>query len=360
MPIPQTPSPSELFLRQTSAGPINSRVWWEWLNAFRRGFVAFSEETSLSAFYPDVRLTLTSGVAVTEADVLGATVVYCTSMGRAGIPILDASGTWVRRPFTDDLQLFLHPTFHLAAHEYSIFAFWDEDTLALGTGPAWPTATSPGTGLGSSEIVIVAGLPVNKFDITLTNSNLSGVVPANEALLLGGIATSTISGQTEDSYAKRLLSNYFNPTLRPMRRYDPANGWTIFAGSTTFHQANDNPLNQLEFFFIGGGRSAMAMATSMASNGSNLLRAAGVGIALDATNTVDPNSQKGQMQVDDTRIWGLPPAIWRGSPGQGRHRLVWIEWAGTPPNASNDDRFFVGDSNNNLVVQTGISGEVLN
>src|SRR6185369_9056573 len=78
-------------------------------------------------------------------------------------------------------------------------------------------------------------------------------------LYLGTIRTTSTS-TTEDSgapaagtTAKRFVYNHFNQVMRSLRVIEDADSWT--SGDTSFHSANSDDTNRLEFVLGLPGRS---------------------------------------------------------------------------------------------------------
>lgn len=152
---------------------------------------------------PQGRLSLTSGVSVTESDVTGATAVYLVPDGVNLFPIYDGSA-WQNRPLSE-MTLTLNATAHPTTSGFDVWVAWQSDAMIIGTGPAWSSVTagasSRGTGAGTTEIEIFEGRIVNKNAIVLKNGSATySSVPARQATLVGGFLT-IAAGQTSDSKA---------------------------------------------------------------------------------------------------------------------------------------------------------------
>ena len=93
-----------------------------------------------------IRLSLTANTAITSADSSGPTI-YGVPVGAGGISIYNGSH-FVGFGFDTDRVLVLDSTGHPANNQYSVFAYFDGTDVKLGTGPAWVSATNPGTGAG--------------------------------------------------------------------------------------------------------------------------------------------------------------------------------------------------------------------
>lgn len=297
-----------------------------------------------------VRLTLTSGVAVTDSDVTSAGTVYATPVNSSTMGIYSGSA-WVSRQFTE-VAITLDGAGHAANTNYPVFGYWDGSNVKAGTGPAWTSNTSSGIGAGTSEVEVFQGRLVNKYSITLRNAGSTATVPARRALLLGGFRTIGVAGQTEDSVAKRFLSNVYNAVPRPMRRLETVASWNY--QSLTPRYANNNSANRLEYFQIVSGRSIGAHVHHAASHSSG--GNAGAGIGIDSVSLSD--YAVCTVITLGTTVSTLSSS-YRGATGAGYHYLSWLEWSGTTATHT-----FYGDgmalSPLAIPHQTGILGEVVN
>ena len=298
---------------------------------------------------PGVRLSCQSGVAVTSTDSAAASTIYCVRTGYSSIPIYNGSA-WVNRALSSDPSLILDATGHAANKEHHVFAYYD-GTVKLGSGPAWSTSTSPGTGAGTSEIEYFEGRAVNKYSISLRNNSANVTIAAREALCLGGFATTGTAGTTEDSRAKRLLSNEYNATIRAMQVTESTDSWSGDAGNA-WRQTRGSTANQLEFFSHNGSYPVTATARHIAINSTSTGRSFGCAIGLDGT-TPALGSLKEVVIVDNTKAY-TAAAAYSDCPGRGRHSLKWLELTG-----SSDTRTFYGDNGDQTRIQTGILGQVI-
>lgn len=169
----------------------------------------------------DFRLTLTTAVPVTNADVTAAVTLYCTPYLGNRIDLPDANGNPVR---------FLSAEFSIAvpattSQMYDIFCFTSSGTPTLEL-LAWTNDTTRATAV-----------------VRTTNGRLlkSG---DNTRMYLGSFRTTTVSGQTEDSATKRFLNNYYHRLRRPLiRPYADAGPWNYTTAIQ--RQANANAANQV-------------------------------------------------------------------------------------------------------------------
>jgi hypothetical protein len=301
-----------------------------------------------------MRLSLDT-IAITDTDMASKTRVYGVAVGQAAIPLFNGTDV-VAQPFTSPLLLDLDVQ-HSPLREYPVFAHvGTTGAVRLGTGPVWVSATSSGTGTGTSELEQFQGRAVNKFPVALRNAGQVQTAAPRQAIFVGLLGTTEFVGQTEDSFERRLLCNVYNALPRPQRRLDGTDNWTIPAGSTTFRIANGNAKNCLESVQAVSGRALRAQVQAVMQTDTNAN--GGIGLCVDAVNTVDPFCLKSVLSIDATRA-SMMQASLVAMPGVGRHKVNWIEWAGTPPNPSGGTRIVYGDAGNNLVLQSGMIGEMI-
>lgn len=301
------------------------------------------------------RLTLSSGTPITEADVAGAGTIYYTPCNGKVILLLSGA-TFVQRKF-DELSLGLDgnsadPLYHQIGKNFDLFVHDNGGTLLLCSGPAWVSDTDRGAGAGTSELVMVAGMLVNKNAMNVrygsTNPDTISNIPAQSATYVGSFRAVT-DGQAEDSKKRRFLFNAYNHASRPMAAFDAASPYTYAVAA--WRQANADPNNQIEMLFGLAGTSVFAEAitavTTTAMSGSGVYG----GIGLDTTSAVG---------ADISCAWvagglGLSVAIakYRGLPGLGYHKLVRMEFG----NAAGPS--FQGADGGNFVARPGIFGEAL-
>lgn len=166
---------------------------------------------------PSGRLTLSSGIPVTVADVLAAANIYFTA-GSASV----FSGTEWESFILAELSVAVP---NVANAAYDVYLSYDAGTPALAL-VAWANlATAPARGVQD-------GFLTKDADHT--------------QLFLGAFRTTTVAGQVEDSVANRFLSNFYNRARKPMARYDTTSSWTYT--TDVWRQMRADPNNQLNFF----------------------------------------------------------------------------------------------------------------
>jgi hypothetical protein len=297
------------------------------------------------------RLSLVSGDPVPEADVVGATSIYLIPALNNQTSLYNGSA-WTQYTF-DQLALTLVAA-HAAGNNYDIWEFLDAGVVKIGSGPSWiagdtaGSATSRGQGVGSTEVELFQGRIVNKNSMTVRNGSSTFTVAARRGRLRGSFRT-TANGQTEDSKAKRLLFNVFNPELRPMLKVDTTGNWNYSVAS--WRQARGAADNQVEYLHGLAGRRVAASVVGNVYNSTTTVRNAAVGVGIDSA-TVDVS----QRRTGAVIVNRFSPAIaeYNGYPGLGYHSLKWLEMG-----AGADVQTWVGDQDEIGYFQSGISAETL-
>lgn len=273
---------------------------------------------SASSGYPaDGRLTLTTGVPVTTADVTAAGTLYYTPYVGNKIATYDGSANWTVSAFTEkSLTLTLTSGFN-----YDIFIV--DSTLAL-EALVWTNDTTRATALVYQDgILVKSGQTTRRY--------------------LGTIRASA-SNQTEDSFAKRFVWNYYNRVDRPMRVIDTTDSWSH--NSASWHQANASSANQLAFV-VGVAEDGIECTANAIAAVTGGIETVHVGIGLDSTSAIASGSTTGAVYASNADA-GSARAAYHGFPGLGYHYLAWLEY-GYATGAT-----FYGD-NGITFMQSGIS-----
>lgn len=280
--------------------------------------------TSQNPFICNTRLTLTTGVPVTTADVTAATSVFITPYKGTQIALFDGASTWTTLSFTQ-ITLAVPAT---TSTMYDVFAYNNTGTVAV-EALAWTNDTTRATALVlQNGVYVKSGVTTRRY--------------------IGSFRTTTVSGQTEDSLLKRYVWNYYNRVKRSMVAVDTANTWTWSTNS--YQQANANAANQLDFVIGVSEDSVTAGVISMVSNSAATFRFCYAGIGLDST-TANSATTNIPAQCSSSAGNGFGVAEYEAYIAAGRHTLVWLERG-----AGADTQTWYGD--NNTVMQSGIQGDV--
>lgn len=301
----------------------------------------------LSWVMPGHRLTLTTALDVTVADVTGgsATTIFWTPSKSNLSPIYDGT-TWTLVALAEK-SFILDAANHLSGKNYDVFLDYNAGTPRLLMSPAWTTDVARADAIGRDATY---SFRVNNASITCRISNNGGTVVkgAGSLLWLGTIRCAS-NGQCEDSAAKRFCWNLYNRVPRFMRVIDTTDSWTYASG--TIRQARATAANQLDF--VRGLDEDSIRATVLGRFSDDTAGQGGaVAIGLDSTTT----AATGCLMVAGVGAvgTGLPiQAEWTGFPGLGRHTLVWLECTTGSGTAT-----FAGDLGVTF-QQAGIQGMIL-
>jgi len=268
------------------------------------------------------RLTLTTAVPITTADVTAATNVYFTPYKGARISTYSGAA-WSTTAFAEK-------TLSLAglAADTNFDVFIVDSTLAL-EALAWTDATNRATALVLQDGVLVkSGATTRRY--------------------LGTFRTTGTIGQTEDSLLKRYLWNYHHRVRRSMKAVDGTDSWTYAV--TAWRQANAGAANKVELV-VGVSEDLVMAFVHGQMAGASGVAGTPAGIGLDSTTA---NSAETFQEISAGATVGqlTASARYRGYPGIGYHYLAWLEYrrAGTCTMYGDGG---VAD------MQNGISAEVL-
>lgn len=205
------------------------------------------------------RLTLTSGTAVTTADVTAATSVYFTPCGGQCVALYDGT-RWRMYTFTE-LTLALGTL--TSGLPYDVFLYDNSGTLTLEL-LAWTNGTTRATALA------------------LTN----GVYLKTGALTRRYLGTfyTTATTTTEDSETKRFLWNYYHRRRRKLKKTEPTDNWSY---NGTFRNARAQAANKVEVV-IGVAEAALTLRIDQLINIATANYASvGIGIGSSTVSSAD-------------------------------------------------------------------------
>lgn len=299
---------------------------------------------------PQGRLTLTTGVSVTTSDVTGTAIYY----EPGAFPIYNGSvwGNYSNSELTLALDSTSgHTGYHQSGKNFDLFLIIDSGTLRLGTGPAWSSNTSRGTGAGTTELQQLNAFWTNKNTITIRFGSASGntvSVAANRATYVGSFRA-VADGQATDAAAKRWLFNAYSQALRTLVRNESV-GITWTQSASGYRQANNNSANKVEVLLGLSGIGVDLQCIATVSNSTTTARQATLGIGVDSTSV--SSSQLGSYipATSTLPIGGI--STYGGSPGLGYHYFAWLELA------SGTDTLTWYSSSGSSEWQSGLLGKV--
>ena len=272
----------------------------------------------------DFRLSLTTALPVTTADVTGATTVYCVPYKGRKIALYNGT-IWIER----------------TSAEFS---------LALGTlssGKPYDVFCYDNAGVPTLEFLVWTDDTTRATALTYQDGVLSKTGALTRRYL--GTFYTTSTTQTEDSAAKRYLWNYYHRITRFMKVVDATNSWSY--STAAFQQANAAVGNQVSYVCGVAEDRVRAWATGFASNSTATLRRVVSGIGIDST-TVNSAQIFIPVDISNATIAGCY-AHYSGIPAAGQHDIVWQEYGG-----GTDTQTWYGD-NGAANLQTGLIAECM-
>lgn len=271
------------------------------------------------------RLSLTSGSPVTNSDVSGATTLYW-ALYKGNQVALYSGSEWTLFALTE-LSIAVPAT---TAQMYDVFVNYNSGTPILSVTP-WANDTTRATALTKQDGVYVK-------------------TGATGQRYVGSFRTTAVSGQTEDSFAKRYVWNYYHRQPREMRAVDATDSWNYT--TATWRQARATTTNQLEFVIGVAEVSLQAQVQGYALNSGGASTAA-IAVGLDSTSAPTAGNI-GMSQFAGSASGPIAHhASLRVYPAVGYHFAAWLEISVTTSGTTT----WYGD-NGTTTMQAGISGAI--
>ena len=272
----------------------------------------------------EFRLTLTTGVPVTTADVTAATTVYASPYKGNRIALYDGSANWT--VFNSAEMSIAVPA--TTSTMYDLFCYNNSGTPTL-EALAWTNDTTRATALVlQNGVYVKTGATTRRY--------------------LGSFRTTGVSGQTEDSLAKRYVWNYYNRVRRPMRVLEATATWTYT--TATVRQANGAAANQIDMV-IGVSEDPVSAEVSVGLGNTSAGILVTSGIGLDVTNAFYSLAQNATWSTQSVAGVHMARSSVRTYPTVGRHFLAWLEYS----TATGTTTWYANTNNTN----GGITGELL-
>lgn len=246
------------------------------------------------------RLSLTSGSPVTTADVTAATTVYWTCGGSTACQVALYDGAnWNIRTFTE-LSIAVPATTNVV---YDV--------------------TLQDNGTSTPSLVLLQWTNDTTRSIALATQN--GVLePAGNLTkrYAGTFRTTGVSGQTEDSCAKRYVWNYYNRVQRSLCLQETTGSWTYT--SAAWRQARATATNQVDAVF--GVAETLLTLTASSTSSNSAGSACLTSIGQDSTST-PMSGIGGWMQAGGAGVPNTTTFMVTLYPAVGRHFFTWLEYA---------------------------------
>lgn len=248
----------------------------------------------LTNLVPGGRLTLTTAVPVTTADVTGATTIYYTPYLNDMICLWDGT-RWIWCVFT---QTALALGTLTSGKAYDVFGYLSSGVLALEL-LAWTNDTTRATAINLDY-----GRYCKNVDET--------------RLYLGSFYTTSTTA-TEDSVANRYVWNMYNRVARAMKVVDTTDSWTYI--TNTWRAANGSASGNRINMFRGLNEDSV-LAQVCANLSASVNATVGIGISVTNANSAQVNSFVGTASGTG---YSNASAIYVGTPGLGKQFLQWLE-----------------------------------
>ena len=288
------------------------------------------------------RLTLTSGTAVTTADVTSATTIYWTPY-KGNQLALYAGTSWSVVSFAE-VSIALGTL--TSGKNYDVFAFLSSGAPILELSSAWTSDTARNDALALQD-----GVLVKSADHTRRYLGTFRTISTTATADSGGGTSSQTGGQ-------RFLWNLYNRRPRYMSVIDTTNTWTYTTNA--WRQANGAAGNKCEYVCGEAEDSVSANVLQIVDifSSNNVGPFAFSGVGVDATNARsglasdvfnNVNLSTVQFTVDTTLT-----AFYNGIPGLGYHFLAWLENGGGSPAGLT----FYGDNGDTGGRQSGMNAMV--
>lgn len=243
------------------------------------------------------RLTLTTAVPITVSDVTAATTLYYALYKGNQIALYNGSTGWTSVTFAE-LSIAVPATTN---QMYDVFIYNNAGTATLEL-TAWTNDTTRATALTTQNGVLVkTGATTRRY--------------------VGSFRTTGVSGQTEDSAAKRYVWNYYHRVARRLEVIEATTSWAYT--TNTWRQARATATNQVDAV-IGVAEVWIDLTVSASFANAGAVNCA-VAIGLDSTTAPAGN------QVITVGIGGVGSgagasnARYVAYPSVGRHYFAWLE-----------------------------------
>jgi hypothetical protein len=285
------------------------------------------------AWVDDFRLTLTTAVPVTTADVTGAsaTTIFLSPYVGNRIDLPDSSGN-PQRVTSAEISIAIPAT---TSQMYTVWGFLSGSTATLEL-LAWTNDTTP---CATCTPVRTNGRLLKSGDST--------------RMYLGNVRTTAVSGQTEDSgfactTTKRYLWNYYNRLKVPLCRLESTATWTYNVAA--YRQAGAAVANQVDVIV---GVAELPIELRVVASASNATAGTVMAVSIGEDSTTTPSTlavqPQAQQQVANDAM-PLASALVK-YPAVGRHFYTWLEFVSVAAGATT----FIGTTGTGL-PQSGIVG----
>jgi hypothetical protein len=246
------------------------------------------------------RLTATTAVPVTTANVSGVTSIFYTPYMGNRIALYDGTSSWLVRTFAEITISLVGLT---ASKPYDIFAYDNAGTVTIET-LVWTNTTTRATALTlQNGVYVKSGATTRRY--------------------LGTVYINSSGGQTDDTLLKRYIWNYYHRVPRGLAVFETTNSWTYT--TNTWRQANGATGNQVEIM-VGVAEVPLSLALRVGfSHSAGAIRAT-VAIGQDSTSATPSATTGAWGSVAPAGItFQSVAAIYETFPVVGYHFYPWME-----------------------------------
>lgn len=273
----------------------------------------------------DGRLTLTSGLPVTTADVSAATTLYFTPYGGNQIALYDGSSTWNVRTLTEISITMVGLT---ASKPYDVWVYDNAGTPTLEV-LVWTNDTTRATALTTQNGVYVkTGATTRRY--------------------VGTIYIDAGGGAVTDSVLLRRVFNYYNRVPRRLHVIEATNSWSYVTAA--WQQANASTANQVDVM-VGVAEVSVDLTLIAMWENTNASTVTSSGIGQDGT-TPSGLITSNYNGAANTKAVNVVRNVF--TPAQGRRYFTWLE-NGQGASAT---QAWIGDNGAPTSFQSGMTGEV--
>jgi hypothetical protein len=290
---------------------------------------AVAEDFAGTTFPPQGRLTLVTGTPVMASSVTGVTTVYYTPYVGQRCPIWDGV-SFVMADLGGELtQTLSDATKSPAAagnYGYDMFVWNDAGVPRCTRGFPWSSSYVRGTGAGTSELIRVNGILVNKYAIT--NGPAAGC-----GTYVGSIHVSS-SGYLDHIFGSFAASGGLS-VFRIWNMYNRVDIITTVADdsvaydySTLVWRAANNSTNNSITFFVGVSEEPVYLAyrTRVGSSSGSSFGTPQIGIGINSTSTP---SDRPSMSIYGTSNFQGPSVTDYSAYILGHNTVYALEYGGT-------------------------------
>lgn len=269
-----------------------------------------------------LRLSLSSSCAVAPADIASGSTLYLTPYTSGRTSVYNGS-QWV--PFsTNEISKTLS---NLTTNSnYDVFLYLDNGTPTLELSNAWTNNQTRSQALTRQNGVLVKSADVTRRYVGTIRT----------------VSTST----TADTKSRRFVWNFYNQVTRPMNVTEATNTWTY--SGITYRVANGQTANSFEF--VTGDNVCLHATVNTIATAASSGWGCSVGIGIDSTTT---NSADLYGSWTNASMYFPCIAEYRNFPGQGYHRVSWLEISG------GISITFYGDGGDPTFFRFGLLGSIL-